>query len=70
MLTIYLSDELEPFMFDGTAVELFRNVRVIGEQVVFVELSPGHLINIAHIERIVDDAESAELPAHPPDYQG
>jgi hypothetical protein len=71
VLEIHTNDEHEPFMFDGTTAELFRTVRVIGGQVVFVELSPGHLINTAHIERIVDDARPAdcegfEEPGHFP----
>lgn len=66
MLTIFLvgwrSEEESPWFYEGTTAELFRTVRVIGGQVVFVEVSPGHLINVAHIERIAEDQpEEIEL---------
>lgn len=65
MLTIHLNghDEDEtPWFYDGDATALFRTARVLGGQHVFVELSPGHLLNVAHIERIIDnvDAETDE----------
>jgi hypothetical protein len=64
VLTIFLagwrSEEESPWFYEGTTAELFRTVRVIGEQVVFVEVSPGHLINVAHIERIAEDAEQPD----------
>jgi hypothetical protein len=68
VLTIFLagwrSEEESPWFYEGTTAELFRTVRVIGEQVVFVEPSPGHLINVAHIERIAEDVEQpGELDA-------
>jgi hypothetical protein len=66
VLTIFLaggrSEEESPWFYEGTTAELFRTVRVIGEQVVFVEPSPGHLINVAHIERIAED-QPEELDA-------
>jgi hypothetical protein len=66
VLTIFLagwrSEEESPWFYEGTTAELFRTVRVIGSQVVFVEPSPGHLINVAHIERIAED-QSDELDA-------
>jgi hypothetical protein len=66
VLTIFLagwrSEEESPWFYEGTTAELFRTVRVIGSQVVFVEPSPGHLINVAHIERIAEDQpEEIEL---------
>lgn len=57
MVTIYLTsdnDEREPWFFEGSIADLFRTVRVAGE-VAFVEVSPGSLINIACIERIVEE---------------
>lgn len=65
MLTIFLAghgEDESPWFYDGTTAELFRTVRVVGSQVVFVEVSPGHLINVAHIERIAEyQPEEIEL---------
>jgi hypothetical protein len=67
VLAIFLAGQSgvdEPWVYDGTTAELFRTVRVIGEQAIFVEVSPGHLINVAHIERIAEDdvEQPNELP--------
>jgi hypothetical protein len=59
-----------PWFYEGTTAELFRTVRVIGEQVVFVEVSPGHLINVAHIERIADDVEQPDKLAALLEHRG
>jgi hypothetical protein len=64
VLTIFLAgqsgDDSEPWFYEGTTAELFRTVRVVGSQIVCIEVSPGHLINVAHIERIVDDVEQPD----------
>jgi hypothetical protein len=76
VLTIFLAgqsgDDSEPWFYEGTTAELFRTVRVVGSQIVFIEVSPGHLINVAHIERIAEDVactceQPDELTA-PPGY--
>lgn len=41
--------------FAMTVAELFRTVRVVGEQVVFLEPRPGLLLNLAHVERIEEE---------------
>lgn len=63
MLSIHLhgkDDDATPWFYEGTIAELFRTWSVIGESVVFVEVSPGHLINLAHIERIVEEPAADE----------
>lgn len=63
---IFLVSQDEPFVFGGTTAELFRTVRVVAE-VPFIELSPGHLVNLTAVERIGDD--TPELPALPGEVQ-
>ena len=55
MLSIHLhgkDEDATPWFYEGTIAELFRTVRVTNGYHAFVEVSSGHLINIAHIERI------------------
>lgn len=61
MLTIYLADQEERWFFDGDVAALFRTVRVVGERIVFVEPSPGHLINLAHVERIDEEDDTPDV---------
>lgn len=61
MLTIHLSSSGDTYTFDGDIAALFRTVRVVGERIVFVEVSPGHLINLTEVERIVDETEQHDV---------
>jgi hypothetical protein len=63
MLTIHLAGYLiaDPgttdgaYFYEGSIADLFRTVRVIGEHIVFIEPTKGHLINLAEVERIEED---------------
>lgn len=61
MLTIHLAGGDSPFFYDGSITDLFRTVRVIGQAVVFVELSPGHLLNLSEVERIEESDDTPDF---------
>lgn len=67
MLTIFMLNQDEPFVRDSDVAALFRTVRVVSG-VPFLELSPGHLVNLTAVERIIDD--TVPYPADLPDQCG
>lgn len=63
MLDIYLLDEERAVTVAMSLSELFRTVRVVAEAKVFLEPSPGSLVNIDHIVQIIEHREDGDEAA-------
>ena len=63
VLDIYVLDEERATTVAMSLSELFRTVRVVAEAKVFLEPSPGSLVNIDHIVRIIEHRDDGECAA-------